>query len=859
MQTPDEMFHLFMENCRTIDRLRSLKILLDKDEILGEIRYDPPFQREFLWNKTKKSYLIESVILNMDIPPITLFEEDDCYEIIDGRQRYQTLLEFVNNGFSLDAKGLPVLKYLHGKYFRDFDEKFQKAFLNDVYLRTREIEILPNKKLSKTQKDFIKKSFFRRYNAGLSCLTRVELDKAKYTDNKIINYFRNNLKGNVELIEKILMLFKPNYSKKNFDEADNIERILQVFRFLFVIEDIPINSFFKKENKNEIIECYFFTKQQKRNNCKTIFNSFIKKIELLNRLKSILDSNNIEYNMIFFNTIYWAVTVSQKEGITNKQFDSDAFFIAFKNFAKKNIELFTKPDKEVYYMVRIRELYKLTAGFFEQYFNISLKKYIESEKTRNPLLNAILDFTSEKAKNFKFDFREITKHVPDSLPIIEILNKFEQNNVLLCPPYQRKEKITKTKSSRIIESILLGYTIPPIYVLVHENGIWEIVDGQQRLLTIIGFCGKTYMDEAGRVKMSKKHKFALQNLEVLRSYNGVTFENLSERDKKRILNFVIPVIFIYQKNNKLFEPHSLFLRHNSKPYPISNNSFEMWNTIMPEDVSLFIRKLYSQHYQWFYIVMKKNNIRKKNEQLYTTLMYLEAMTTNEIRKENPYINFRNKLDSMQVEIKKPARISNFLYNLYFATAEEKDEVSKKIENYIYKLKLLLENKSSFNDSFLRDELEKLILVNEGKTRNKQTMIILWYLVSPLKNDVIINYNEEIKKSIKNILRLFIFKKDKLIRKTDVKQRFNSAIDEYWANFVSLDNNNKNEREKKNDEPLIKGKKATKKIVRTNVVNKRKSDIQKENDKNKTVNDNGPKNVAININLFNQDTTIDYEN
>lgn len=48
------------------------------------------------------------------------------------------------------------------------------------------------------------------------------------------------------------------------------------------------------------------------------------------------------------------------------------------------------------------------------------------------------------------------------------------------------EKFSKT---RFIESILLGIPIPPIFVAEDKEGKWELVDGLQRLSTVLSFFG----------------------------------------------------------------------------------------------------------------------------------------------------------------------------------------------------------------------------------------------------------------------------------------------------------------------------------------------------------------------------------
>lgn len=60
-----------------------------------------------------------------------------------------------------------------------------------------------------------------------------------------------------------------------------------------------------------------------------------------------------------------------------------------------------------------------------------------------------------------------------------------------------------------MESILLGINIPPLFIYKRNDRIKEVVDGQQRLLTILGFWGKTYIDERGESVCSDKDKFKL--------------------------------------------------------------------------------------------------------------------------------------------------------------------------------------------------------------------------------------------------------------------------------------------------------------------------------------------------------------
>src|SRR5262245_48761830 len=51
----------------------------------------PPYQRRLRWSDTKRSYLIESLLMNIPIPPIFLYEQELArYEVMDGQQRLDT-------------------------------------------------------------------------------------------------------------------------------------------------------------------------------------------------------------------------------------------------------------------------------------------------------------------------------------------------------------------------------------------------------------------------------------------------------------------------------------------------------------------------------------------------------------------------------------------------------------------------------------------------------------------------------------------------------------------------------------------------------------------------------------------------
>ena len=70
----------------------SIETLFNNDETLENTKYDPDYQRKYVWDDEKATYFIESILLGTEIPPIIYFRNGEKIEVIDGRQRYQTIL-----------------------------------------------------------------------------------------------------------------------------------------------------------------------------------------------------------------------------------------------------------------------------------------------------------------------------------------------------------------------------------------------------------------------------------------------------------------------------------------------------------------------------------------------------------------------------------------------------------------------------------------------------------------------------------------------------------------------------------------------------------------------------------------------
>lgn len=109
------------------------------------------------------------------------------------------------------------------------------------------------------------------------------------------------------------------------------------------------------------------------------------------------------------------------------------------------------------------------------------------------------------------------------LTVGELVRMAESNELIRAPEYQRKFRWGPEDEAYLIESLLLGLPVPSIYVASNPDGTWEVVDGLQRLSTIIHFM-TTNKDVLA--SLDRKEPLRLTGLKKLSSFNEYRFEDL---------------------------------------------------------------------------------------------------------------------------------------------------------------------------------------------------------------------------------------------------------------------------------------------------------------------------------------------
>lgn len=85
--------------------------------------------------------------------------------------------------------------------------------------------------------------------------------------------------------------------------------------------------------------------------------------------------------------------------------------------------------------------------------------------------------------------RKLVKTDAYQMSIGELVNLYKDGDLVISPSFQRLFRWTTAQKSRLIESILLGIPLPSIFVFETPESKWELIDGLQRISTVLEFMG----------------------------------------------------------------------------------------------------------------------------------------------------------------------------------------------------------------------------------------------------------------------------------------------------------------------------------------------------------------------------------
>ena len=164
------------------------------------------------------------------------------------------------------------------------------------------------------------------------------------------------------------------------------------------------------------------------------------------------------------------------------------------------------------------------------------------------------------------------------MSIGEIINIYRDGELDIHPEFQRFYRWSPEQKSRLIESILLGIPIPSIFVSQREDGVWDVIDGLQRLSTIFELTGD--LQDSNERKVDP---LVLTRTKYLPSLEGKTWEGdgtefgIGEVNQRLIRRAKIDVKIIQRESSESTK-FELFQRLNTGGTALSDQ--EIRNAIL---------------------------------------------------------------------------------------------------------------------------------------------------------------------------------------------------------------------------------------------------------------------------------------
>lgn len=166
--------------------------------------------------------------------------------------------------------------------------------------------------------------------------------------------------------------------------------------------------------------------------------------------------------------------------------------------------------------------------------NINLYEFEKNLVTINNPVTKLNSSDDEINKKYVAgEARVITENGSIKLPLLN--GMFKTNNYILQPNYQRRITWNNKKRSKLIESFIMNIPVPPVFLYETDFGVYQVMDGLQRISTIIDF-----FDNA----------FKLEGLLEWNELNGRFYHELPQKIKEGIERRQLSVITLLKESAK---------------------------------------------------------------------------------------------------------------------------------------------------------------------------------------------------------------------------------------------------------------------------------------------------------------------
>jgi hypothetical protein len=235
-------------------------------------------------------------------------------------------------------------------------------------------------------------------------------------------------------------------------------------------------------------------------------------------------------------------------------------------------------------------------------------------------------------------------------PQLEQLVTQLENKDIIIPFYQRRYVWKIDQASRLIESFLMGLPVPQIFLYVNDDNQLEVIDGQQRIMSIKyfmeGYFGE--VDSRGR-RTEFKLKLAEQS-----PFNNKGFVDLTPKDQRKLRLSTLRAINVKQlhpskRNDSVFH---IFERLNTGGTRLKSQ--EIRNAVYRGEIVNELQLL-NENTTWRRILGLK--APDKNQRDVEIILRLFSLFKNWEAYEKPMLHFLNSSMKNNSDFSSPRAIN----------------------------------------------------------------------------------------------------------------------------------------------------------------------------------------------------------
>ncbi len=247
---------------------------------------------------------------------------------------------------------------------------------------------------------------------------------------------------------------------------------------------------------------------------------------------------------------------------------------------------------------------------------------------------------------------------PSDLTLSGIREMWENEDIYI-PDFQRNFVWDIKQASLLIESFLIGLPVPQVFFYIDENNKNLVIDGQQRIMSVVYFFEGYFGDES----IGKRQVFRLHGLDEKSPYFNKKYSELTDDDQRKLKSRVLRAINIRQlspKGEKTCVYH-IFERLNTGGTPLKPQ--EIRNCVFRGEFINILRTLNSDK-NWRKIIGKPHF--DKHQKDVELLLRVFSLCGSWNKYEKPMKEFLN----ISMEKNKNGntdKVNNFVNNFKIAT------------------------------------------------------------------------------------------------------------------------------------------------------------------------------------------------